>query len=223
MNYLSLIKKAPFLLYRKIRTAIKAPIVDIHAYEIFDRLGNPILNHELLNIFNASDSKKAMNCYKKYIDFIIENQEGAWLSEIIGKKKNIKYWVAPWGGFEKKHGNKYLSEEYLARYANKILSVKGQLSRYGYCPKKFGYITGQLLIDESNKKRFIVWNGHKRSLGLINLGYDKFQVEISGGDRWNGKIQNHIIRVADVDDWENVKNGFYTKKEATIFFKSFFK
>lgn len=221
MSYLILFKKIPFMIYRRLRASF-APVVEVKITEIFDRLGNQFLNHDLLNIFKSPDRESAKEHYKKYVNSIAESQDGKWLKNFIDKKKEINYWTTPWGGAEKRHGDKYSSDEYLSKYVRGVLEIREKMAKYGYRLKTFGYITGQLLIDEKGKRRFIVWNGHRRTLSLVDLRYKKIKVEVSGGDRWNGKIQNHIIKIDEVKNWKNVKNGLYTKEEAIIFFRKFF-
>ncbi len=222
MKYLDLAKKTIRMFYRKLRAFARAPIVEVEISKVFDRLGKHILTHELLNILEFNNSEVAKECYRRYVESIIKSQKGHWLEKIIGKSKDVNYWITPWGGGEKNHGEKYLSSEYLSKYVTGALEIKDKIMKDGYLPKKFGYITGQLLINEKGEKSFIIWNGHRRSLTLAYLGYKKIKVEISGGDRWNGEIQNHIIKISELDDWKNVKNGLYTKEEATRFFYKFF-
>lgn len=222
MSYLVLFKKIPFIIYRRLKASF-APVIEIKVTEIFDRLGNQFSKHELLGIFEAENIDSAKNYYKEYVESIINRQDGKWLNNFIGRTKKLNYWITPWGGAEKRHGEKYFSDDYLLNYVKEALKIKEKIVKEGYRLEIFGHITGQLLIDEKGRKRFIIWNGHKRTLSLIRLGYKKIRVEVSGGDRWNGKLQNHIIRIDEVRKWKNVKNGIYSKEEAESFFRRFFR
>jgi hypothetical protein len=222
IKHLVFTKEIISLLYRRLRTSIRASVVKIDSSKVFDRLGNPFLNHELLDILKSKDSESAKKFYRKYVESIVETQDGKWLERFIGKTKNINYWITPWGGVEKKHGEKHLSDEYFFRYVRGVLKIKEKILEEGFHPEKFGYITGQLLIDENGEKKVIIWNGHRRVLSLVDLGCKSIKVEISGGDRWNGDFQTHVIKISEVDSWKNVKNGLYTKEEAKKFFYKFF-
>lgn len=198
------------------------PVVEVNIEELVDRLGNKISQHELLTLFEHQSEEESIQYYHDYNKRLYEIQDTIWLSGFIDVPKDIHYWQVPWGGSLKQYSEKHLSLSYSQEYINRLKLIRGFIANEGYHPEKYGYITGELLLDSDGNKRFIVWNGHRRALSLAHSGYKKIKVEVSGGDRWNGEMRNHSIRLTNVSRWKNVKNGLYTRDEAITFFKKYF-
>jgi hypothetical protein len=200
------------------------PVVEIDVADMVDRLSNHISSHYLQNILNddGEDLRGKSEYFRYYMKFRCDKQNGLWTKRFLGKGKNVNFWVTPWGGNLKVMGNKYLDLDYLLEHTDSFLNTYENIKREGYRPEKYGFITGQLLVNSDGEKRFIIWNGYRRSLSLAKLGYKKVKVEISGGNRWMGEIQNHFVKIDELKDWQNVKNGLYTKEEAKRFFLVYF-
>ncbi len=204
------------------RLNFRRPLIEIEIENIYDRLANKIIEHQLLKVFDMNVRNSA-EYYCKYNNNIFRVQNKEWLAEFLGCAKEVPYWITPWGGCAKDHSKKErLSLEHAQKYTDNLKSVRDSIKNEGYNPKKYGYITGQLLVDEKGRKKFIIWNGHRRILSLANLNYKKITVEISGGDRWDGKIRNHIFNINKIKGWVNVKNNLYSIEEARKFFYKFF-
>lgn len=216
------ILKAPEIAWRKILSLRGFPVVEANASEIVSRLGKKFSSHQLLAIFEAGGPQKAADFYRGYIREMHEMQSGKWMEKMGVAGKNIHFWNTPWGGCQKEYSANHLSEQYSRRYVEKMLKVRDSIEKNGYDFKKYGHITGQLLTGQSGQRRFVVWSGHRRAFSLINLGYEKIPIELSGGDRWNGSLQDHRIDIRDLKNWPNVKNGLYSEKEALDFFNAFF-
>lgn len=205
-----------------LRLNMKKPLVEIELENIHDRLANKVSTHHLLKIFDM-DEDDASRYYCDYNNNLFHIQEEEWLKKFLGYTKKIPYWVTPWGGCAKDHSKKgRLTQQHARDYTNNLKAVRDSIKSKGYDPGKYGYITGQLLIDEKGRKKFIIWNGHRRILSLASLGYEKVKVEVSGGDRWDGKIKDHTFSIKDVSGWINVKNGLYSVEEAKTFLRKFF-
>lgn len=210
------------LLLARIWRHIRGPVIEIDIKEAFDRMANPIISHRLLNLFDMDDESSAVY-YQNYNDEIYRNQNGEWLEKFLGKSKKIPYWVTPWGGCAKDYSKRNrLDISYAREYVNKLREIKDSIAEKTYCPEKYEHITGEILFDENGKSRFIVWSGHRRILSLARLGYKKIKVEVSAGDRWEGKINNHVIRLSECQKWPNIRNKTYSQEEALRFFNHFF-
>ncbi len=202
---------------------LHGPIIEVNIKELIDRLGNKISEHELMNLFKIGNTDDSINYYYHYNERMYGIQDGRWLNEFIGSSKDIHYWITPWGGCVKHYfSQKHLSLSYAKEYIIKLRQIRASIEKNGFHPEKHGYITGQLLIDHEGNKKFIIWNGHRRALSLADLGYKKIRVEISGGDRWEGKIKNHTVKLCQLKKWPNVKNSLYSKEEARQFFTKYF-
>ena len=200
----------------------RKPLVEIEIENIYDRLANKIIKHELLKMPDLN-SESSANYYCNHNINIFHIQGGKWLSSFLGYSKEIPYWITPWGGCAKDYfKKKRLSVKHAEIYVSNFKKVENSIKVEGYNPKKYGYITGQLLINDKGERRFIVWNGYRRILSLTRLNYKKVTVEISGGDRWDGKIRNHTFNINEAKKWNNVKNNLYTTEEAKKFFNKFF-
>jgi hypothetical protein len=201
---------------------INGPIIEIRMEDAYERMADPISSHRFLSLFEMSEADSAAY-YQKCNKELYQNQQSEWLKKFIGKSKKILYWVTPWGGCVKDYSKKErLTIEYSIKYIRELKKINNSIAKKGYLPEKYGYITGELLLNEKGEKRFIIWNGYRRILSLAHLGYKKIKVEISGGNRWEGNLKNHTIKKADYKRWLNVKNKLYTKEEALQFFNRFF-
>jgi hypothetical protein len=210
------------LIFARVWINFRKPLIEIEIENIYDRLANKIIDHELLKIFDMN-IKDSAEYYKKYNNNIFNVQNGRWLKDFLGYAKNVPYWITPWGGCAKDHLQKgRLSLEHAKSYTSNLKITKNSIKNEGYIPQKYGYITGQILINEKGERRFIIWNGHRRILSLARLNYKKMTVEVSGGDRWDGTIGNHFININEVEKWKNVKNKIYSPEEAKMFFYKFF-
>lgn len=199
------------------------PIRIIRMEEVVDRMGNSILRHELLSLFQERSDEEMIKTYQEYIEKRFSLQKGEWLVPFLGYPKDIDFWITPWGGARKPYyPERHLPFEYSQEYIRKLKCVRDSLQSEGYLPEKYGYITGELLINEKNERRFVVWNGHRRVLTLAYLGCEKVAVEISGGDRWTGKICSHRVLLRHLKMWKNVRRKLYTESEAKAFFSHFF-
>lgn len=199
------------------------PVIEVTMNEVVDRLGNNILEHELLVMFHHTTAEESVAFYQDYNKKMKIIQDGEWLRRFLGQPKDIPYWVTPWGESLKPYREKHLSLLYAEQYVQKLKDVWHLLKKEGYRPERYGYITGELLLDERGGRKFIIWNGHRRALSLAALGLQKkIRVEVSGGDRWNGNIESHVVRIEDLLQWKNVRNGMYTPEEARAFFGHFF-
>lgn len=208
-------------IWRGIRSLKGFPIVEFDISQVFDRMASRIISHELLKLFDMEEEKR-VEYYINYNKWMHEIQNKHWLYPFLNKEKDIHYWITPWGGCNKKYSERHLTVPYSKEYVNNIFLIRSAIKKNGYHPEKYGYITGQMLVDDKKERRVIIWNGHKRALSLANLGYKRIKVEISGGDRWNGEIQNHIVKSDELNEWKNVRNNLYSKEEARNFFENFF-
>lgn len=217
-----------FVLFAKLILAgafrdIRGPIIEIDLGKVYDRMANKIVNHELLEVFSMNETDSA-EFYCRYNNRIFQKQNSQWLIKFLGYAKNISYWVTPWGGCAKDHSKKErLTIKHADEYVKRLKFIKDLIVTKGYHPEKYGYITGQLVENKNGDKRFIIWNGHRRMLSLASLNYKKIMVEISGGDRWDGKIRNNHIKMSNLKKWKNVKNKIFTEKEAMSFINAYFK
>lgn len=203
---------------------------NVQSYEIIncpveillDRFSIPFTEHPHLRIFSIP-FKEAAELYEEYTKYIRTHQQGEWIKELgIHPGRLIPFWITPWGGAEKKYEGYRLTKKYAKKYIQSLLDTKRSLEINGYVPENFPPITGQLLIDDNNQERVIIWNGNRRTLSLIKLGYKSIPVEISGGNRWKGLHQQTTIKISELREWENVKNNTYSPEQASKFFKIFF-
>lgn len=209
------------LLARTFRN-IRGPLFEIEIKDIRDRLANKIAGHEILETFNMDLDNSALH-YSKYNRKLHQLQDGEWLRGFLGYSKKIPYWLTPWGGCLKDHSKKdRLSLSHAKQYAKSLKDIRDSIRTKGYSPEKYGYITGQILINDKGEKRFIIWNGHRRILSLASLNYKKVVVEVSGGDRWEGGIKNHFIDTRDISKWNNIKSKLYSIEEGRKIFNKFF-
>lgn len=197
-------------------------IIECPVEILLDRFSVPFAEHPHLKIFSLPFNE-ATKLYKDYTKYINAHQYGKWIKELgIHSIRPIPFWITPWGGSEKKYEGYRLTEKYVKKYVKSLLNTKKSLEINGYVPKNFPPITGQLLINDNNQKRVIIWNGNRRTLSLIKLGYKSIPVEISGGNRWKGFNQQTTIKISELGEWENVKNNTYSPEQASKFFKIFF-
>lgn len=207
-------KKDPF---RGTYDVIECPVEILR-----DRFAQPFTQHPHLELFTLS-KEDAIKLYQEYTSYIHTHQKKDWLENFgFIPRHSIPFWVAPWGGFEKKYEGYRLTRKYASRYLRKLWATKKSLGINGYNRDDFPPITGRLLVNDNGERRVIIWNGNRRTLSLVSLGYRNIPVEISGGNRWKGFRQETVIDIADVGNWENVRNGKYTPEQAYQFFITFF-
>ena len=137
----------------------------------------------------------------------------------------------PWGGgrevtfsdwFEHWVGPK--SDEAIKYNFELLEGLRAKIQSEGYLPWAYpdGFINVCALELDSRDVRYIVISGKHRAAVLSHLGYQSVWVRfLPSRSSYPGKMPNRI-KLSDIDNWERVDSGAFTREDAGKFFESYF-
>lgn len=172
----------------------------------------------------------------EFINFLLHYRPRCF-GEALGINLSRKYplWLYPWANKKKFWKINYASgwfkdpnkiPDIITHFSDSGIPMPMILKEYGwlhsayqsiisngYNPEVWGYPKARLFFKENGEAAYLMLDGNHRLSVLSTLGFSSLLLDHYPSD---------AVRNIDIDSWQGVRNGFFTKEDAVNIFEAYF-